>query len=81
MRISEIRGKKDLRIVANEWDASTVQKQAEEFLAEKNFLFYGRISKYKRLAYNIDAGFDWYTGFPDTKIKKIIGILSGLLKG
>jgi len=81
MRVAEIRGKKDLRIVANEWDASIVQKQAEEFLTEQNFKFYGKIPKYKRLAYNIDAGLDWYTGFPNTQIKKIAGILSELLKG
>ena len=81
MRIAEIRGKKDLRIVANEWDASAVQKQAEEFLTGQKFKFYGKIPKYKRLAYNIDAGLDWYTGFPDTQIKKIVGILNRLFKG
>jgi len=80
MRINEIRGQKDLRLVVNEWDASTVQKQAEEFLTSQGFKFYGKIQKYKRLAYNIDAGLDWYSGFSDTQIKGIVDILNGLLK-
>jgi MinD superfamily P-loop ATPase len=80
MRIAEIRGKRDLRIVVNEWDASIVQKQAEEFLISQEFKFYGKIPKYKRLAYNIDAGLDWYSGFPDSQVQKIIDILNDLLK-
>ena len=81
MRVAEIRGRKgDLRLVANEWDASSVQKEAEEFLSEQNLTTYGKIPKYKRLAYNIDAGLDWYTGFPDKQIKKIVGVLDGLLQ-
>jgi MinD superfamily P-loop ATPase len=80
MRIAEIRGKKDLRIVINEWDDSTVQKQGEEFLAMQEFKFYGKFAKYKRLAYNIDAGLAWYTGFPDSQVKKIIDIMDNLLK-
>ena len=80
MRIAEIRGKKDLRLVSNEWDSSIVQKQAEIFLAEQGFKIVGKIPKYKRLAYNIDAGLDWYTGFSEEQIKKIIGMLDRLLK-
>ena len=82
MRIAETRGKNDLRLVVNEWDSSIVQKQAEKFLTSQGFKFYGKIPKYKRLAYNIDDGLDfWYTGFPVSTIKKITGILSGLLQG
>ena len=81
MRVAEIRGgKDDLRLVANEWDASAVQKEAEEFLSTQKLTTYGKIPKYKRLAYNIDAGLDWYTGFPDKQIKKIVGVLDGLLQ-
>ncbi|GHV47079.1 hypothetical protein FACS1894204_09980 [Synergistales bacterium] len=74
MRIAEIRGQRDLRLVVNQWDASTVQKQAEEFLTAEGFKFYGRIPKYKRLAYNIDAGLDWHSGFSEDQAKKIVGI-------
>ena len=80
MRIAEIRGKKDLRLVVNEWDSSIVQKQSEKYLTEQGFKFYGKIPKYKRLAYNIDAGLDWYTGFPDAQVKKTVDILNKLLK-
>ncbi|GHV37971.1 hypothetical protein FACS1894187_16010 [Synergistales bacterium] len=81
MRITEIRGKNDLRLVVNEWDASSIQKQSEEFLSEKGFKFFGKIPKYKRLAYNIDVGLDWYAGFTDPTIEKITDILNKLLKG
>jgi cellulose biosynthesis protein BcsQ len=80
MRIEEIREKNDLRMVINEWDASTVQKQAEAFLSAQGLKSYGKIPKYKRLAYNIDAGLDWYTGFPDALVKKVAGIFNELLK-
>ena len=80
IRIAEIRGKNDLRLVVNEWDSSVVQKQAEEFLMAQNFRFHGKIPKYKRLAYNIDAGLDWHTGFTESQIRKIVGILDELLK-
>lgn len=80
MRIAEIREKKDLRLLVNEWDASIVQKQAEGFLLEQGLKIVGKIPKYKRLAYNIDAGLDWYSGFPETQIKKLIGIFNALLK-
>jgi MinD superfamily P-loop ATPase len=79
MRIAEIREKKDLRMVINEWDASIVQKQAEAFLSEQGLKSYGKIPKYKRLAYNIDAGLDWYTGFTDAHVKKVAGIFNKLL--
>jgi cellulose biosynthesis protein BcsQ len=80
MRIAEIRKRQDIRLVVNEWDASAVQKQAETFLAVQGFKLYGKIPKYKRLAYNIDAGLDWFTGFSEVQIKKIVGIFSELLK-
>jgi MinD superfamily P-loop ATPase len=79
MRVAEIRNKDDLCIVANEWDDSTVQRQAEGFLNEQGFKFLGKLPKYKRLAYNIDAKLDWYTGFPETHIKKIVAIFDRLL--
>jgi spore coat protein CotF len=69
-----------LRLVINEWDSSTVQKEAEEYLIAQEFKAYGKIPKYKRLAYNIDTGLDWYTGFPNSQIKKILEILNALLK-
>ena len=80
MRVAEIRKEKDLRLVINEWDDSAVQKQAEKFLSAQGFKTYGKISKYKRLAYNIDAGLDWYAGFHEVQIKKIVGVLDELLK-
>lgn len=80
MRIAEIRGQNDLKLVVNEWDASTVQKQAEGYLTDQGFKFIGKIPKYKRLAYNIDAGLDWYSGFPEVQVKKMVNILNGLLK-
>jgi cellulose biosynthesis protein BcsQ len=85
MRIAEIREKKDLRLkdlrlIVNEWGSSFVQKQGEEFLTEQKFKFYGKMPKYKRLAYNIDAGLDWYTGFSESQVKNITEILNDLLK-
>jgi cellulose biosynthesis protein BcsQ len=80
MRIAEIRESRDLRLLVNQWDASAVQKQAEEFLAAQGFKFYGKIPKYKRLAYNIDAGIDWASGFPDDQAEKMADILNRLLK-
>lgn len=80
MRVAEIRGTKNFKLLVNEWDASIVQKQAEWFLNEQGFKIVGKIPKYKRLAYNVDAGIDWYSGFSDEQIKKITHIFNSLLK-
>jgi CO dehydrogenase nickel-insertion accessory protein CooC1 len=61
-RVLEIRGKNDLRIVANEWDDSEIQNEALEFLEEKQLTVYGKIPKYKKLAHNIDVGVNWDYG-------------------
>jgi cellulose biosynthesis protein BcsQ len=80
MRIAEIRGRKDLRLLINEWDTSSVQKQAESFLIEQGLNIVGKIPKYKRLAYNLDAGLDWFVGFSETQINGIVDILNQLLQ-
>lgn len=80
LRIAELRGNvKDMRILINEWDASAAQKEAEAHLIKAGFAIIGKIPRYKRLAYNIDLGIDWFYGFPETHVEKIIKILNGLL--
>jgi cellulose biosynthesis protein BcsQ len=80
MRIAEIRGGMDLRLLINEWDASIVQRQAESFLEEQKFNIVGKIPKYKRLAYNLDAGLEWFSGFPEAYAQIIAEILNKLLQ-
>jgi cellulose biosynthesis protein BcsQ len=78
-RVVEIRQKKDIRLVFNEWDDSAIQHQSEQFLNEEGFEVAGKMPKYKRLAYNIDAGLDWYNGFPEAQMKLVMDILNKLL--
>jgi cellulose biosynthesis protein BcsQ len=80
LRIAEIRGRGNLKIVLNEWDNSTVQKQAEQHLKQSGFNIVGRLKKYKRLAFNMDAGDDWFAGFSEQQAKQIGSLLNKLLK-
>ena len=79
-RIAELRDKQDTRFVVNAYDESTIQKQSRDFLQEKGFKFSGIIPRYKRLAYNVDCGLPWYTGFPPEHIKYIERTLENLTK-
>jgi cellulose biosynthesis protein BcsQ len=79
-RIAELRGKQDTKFVINAYDDSTIQKQAKEFLAGQGFKFVGIIPRYKRLAYNIDCGLPWVTGFSPAHVEGIEKILASLTK-
>jgi CO dehydrogenase nickel-insertion accessory protein CooC1 len=79
-RVLEIREKRDLRIVANEWDDSEIQNEALDFLNQSQLEIYGKIPKYKKLAHNIDTGINWDYGLPEGPIKLIIEVLVKLLK-
>jgi CO dehydrogenase nickel-insertion accessory protein CooC1 len=78
-RVLEVRQKKDLRLIFNEWDESAIQIQSEQYLINEGFNIAGKLPKYKRLAYNVDAGIDWYAGFSETQIKLVVNILNNLL--
>ena len=81
-RIAAIRGSKtDLRIVANDWDGSAAQLEAEEELINDGFVIRSKLRKYKRLTYNLDAQMDWYTGFTNAIIKTITNVLRSLITG
>jgi cellulose biosynthesis protein BcsQ len=80
LRVAGIRGvKSDLRIIINEWEESAVQKQAKAYLEEHGFNIVGSIKKYRRLAYNMDAGLRWFSGFHSAQIGKIAEVLDRLL--
>jgi MinD superfamily P-loop ATPase len=79
-RVLEIRGKNDLRIIANEWDDSEIQNEAQEFLTKSQLTIYGRVPKYKRLAHNIDVGANWSYGLPEGPITLMVDLLNKLLK-
>ena len=79
-RIAELRDRQDTKFVVNAYDESTIQKQSRDFLQEQGFKFSGVIPRYKRLAYNVDCGLSWHTGFPPAHIKFIEKTLDNLIK-
>jgi cellulose biosynthesis protein BcsQ len=79
MRVREIRGKNDLRIVANDWDGGQNQKEVGEFLLANQFNIIGNLPRYKRISYNLDHDAEWYSGLTEPITNYILNLVRSLL--
>ena len=78
-RVRQVRGINDLRIVANDWDDSSNQKEVEEHLIASGYKIIYKLPKYKRITYNLDHDLEWHFGLTEPIINYILTLVKILI--
>jgi cellulose biosynthesis protein BcsQ len=79
-RVAETRGKKDMKIILNDWNGTLIEKKAEEYLREEGFNIIGKLSRNRRVSRNLEALDRWDSGLQKAQAAKIITILASIFK-
>jgi cellulose biosynthesis protein BcsQ len=79
-RVSEVRGKKDLRVIINDWGGGLAQQKAETHLVDEGYNVIGRLGRYLRIVNNIDSHLKWNTGLPKQQTDSIVSVLLKVFK-
>jgi cellulose biosynthesis protein BcsQ len=79
-RVTEVRGKKDLKVIVNDWGGGLAQQKAENHLLSEGFNVIGRLGRYLRIVNNIDAHLKWNSGLSKKQTDAIISVLLKVFK-
>jgi cellulose biosynthesis protein BcsQ len=79
-RVAQIRGKKDLKVIINDWGGGLAQQKAESHLVSEGFNVIGRLGRYLRIVNNIDSHVKWSNGLAKQQADMIISVLLKILK-
>jgi hypothetical protein len=74
-RVMEIRGKRDMRVIINEWCGGLAQQKAEAYLISEGFDVVGRLRRYLRIGNNIDSHSKWNAGLLKKQAEAVICVL------
>jgi cellulose biosynthesis protein BcsQ len=79
-RVAETRGKKDMKIILNDWNDTMIEKQAEVYLKDEGFNIIGKLTRNRRVSRNIEALERWDSGLQKAHAAKIVKILASIFQ-
>jgi MinD superfamily P-loop ATPase len=79
-RIHEIRGKQDIKVILNEWSATSSQRKIEDNLKKEGYNVIGHMPLYQRIMNNLDAYLSWDYGLTKKQAQTVFDVLIGILK-
>jgi cellulose biosynthesis protein BcsQ len=79
-RVAEVRGKKDLKVIINDWNGGLAQQKAESYLVQEGFDVIGRLGRYLRIVNNIDSHLKWNSGLSKKQTDVVIEVLLKVFK-
>ena len=79
-RIHEIRGKQDIKVILNEWSATSSQRKIEDNLKKEGYNLIGHIPTYQRIMNNLDAYLPWDYGLTKKQAQNVFNVLLNILR-